>query len=314
MKRTMGFGLTKFQWIFLEFDRFFIETGATELYITQEQIVAWSMTRINDKKRTLYDKYSVLRQFCFYLCHLGHECYIPRLPKQQWPEYIPYVFTHEQMETIFKVSDRLTTPSRNMSCILFAIPALFRFLYSTGVRINEALSIKNEDVDFAHQRIILKRTKNQMQRLVPINPSLLEVLRQYKEYRDKIPIQGISAPKNFFFVSTIGKPMHHSSVYNWFRRVLKECGIPHLGKGHGPRIHDFRHSAAIHSLIKLVNDGVDIYCALPMLSIFLGHKTIKGTEKYVRLTQEMYPEILKMEHSITAFIFPNNLKIEIDND
>jgi len=312
MKKTMGFGLPKFQWIFLELDKFFIETGATDVYITREQITAWSKTRIYDKKRTLYDKYSILRQLCLYLCHLGHECYIPRMPKQQWPDFIPYVFTHEQMESIFKVSDRLTMPNNNMSSILFAMPSLLRFLYSTGVRIGEALSIKNEDIDFGRQRIVLKKTKNQMQRLVPIHPSLLEVLRQYKEFRDKIPIQGISASKGFFFVSTIGKPLHKSSVYSWFKKILKECGIPHLGNYQGPRIHDIRHTCAVHSLIKQVGEAVDIYCALPILSVFLGHKSIKGTEKYVRLTQEMYPEVIKMEQPITSFVFPNNPKIEID--
>lgn len=308
----MGFGLTKFQWILLEFDRFFVETGAEDLYITREQITEWNNTRINDNKRTLYDKYSILRQLCFYLCHLGHECYIPRMPKRKWPEFIPYVFTHEQMEKMFKESDKLIMPNTNMNCVLFSIPALLRLLYSTGLRIGEALSIKNEDVDFERQRIILKKTKNQMQRLVPLHPSLLKVLRQYKEARDKIPIKEISAPKRFFFVSTIGNPLHHTSIYNWFKKILKECSIPHLGNKHGPRIHDIRHTCAVHSLIKLVGDGVDIYCALPILSVFLGHKTIAGTESYVRLTQEMYPEIIKMEQSITSFIFPNNPKIEID--
>jgi integrase len=218
------------------------------------------------------------------------------------------------MENIFKVSDKLTLSSKNMASILFAIPALLRFLYSTGVRISEALSIKNEDVDFGRQRIVLKKTKNQMQRLVPIHPSLLEVLRQYKEYRDKMPIQGVSAPSSFLFVSPIGKTFDQSTVYAWFKRILMECEIPHLGKRQGPHVHNIRHTAAVHSLIKQVGDGIDIYCALPILSVFLGHKTITGTEKYVRLTQEMYPEVINMEQSITSFVFPNNPKIEIDYD
>ena len=312
MKKKMGFGLPKFQWILLEFDNFFVEIGAKDLYITRELISAWSNTRINDSGRTLYDKYSVLRQLCFYLCHLGHECYIPRMPKRKWPEFIPYVFTHEQMEKIFNESDKLIMPNTNMNCILFAIPALLRLLYSTGLRIGEALSIKNEDIDFGRQRILLKKTKNQMQRLVPLHPSLLKVLSQYKEARDKIPIKEISAAKSFFFVSTIGNHLHQSSVYNWFKTILKKCGIPHLGQNHGPRVHDIRHTMTVHYLIKLVGDGVDTYCALPILSVFLGHKTLVGTERYVRLTQEMYPEIIKMEQSITSFIFPNNPKIEID--
>jgi len=88
MKDIMGYGLNKFRWIFLELDRFFFETGVTDAYITSEQIAAWSKTRVNDKARTLYDKYSVLSQFCRYMCHLGQECYIPRLPRQRiWTSY-----------------------------------------------------------------------------------------------------------------------------------------------------------------------------------------------------------------------------------
>lgn len=79
-----------------------------------------------------------------------------------------------------------------------------------------------------------------------------------------------------------------------------------------PRVHDIRHSFAVHSLEKMVKSGEDIYCALPILSVFLGHKTIAGTEKYVRMTQEIFPEIIKMENHLTSFVFPNKIKIDID--
>lgn len=62
----------------------------------------------------------------------------------------------------------------------------------------------------------------------------------------------------------------------------------------------------------MVKSGEDIYCALPILSVFLGHKTIAGTEKYVRMTQEIFPEIIKMENHLTSFVFPNKIKIDID--
>lgn len=123
MKEKMGFGLVKFQTILMEFDRFFLATGATDIHITREQITAWGETRINDKSRTLYDKYSIMRQICRYLCHLGYECYIPRLPKQNWPPFIPYIFTHAEMEDIFAASNRLTLQNRNMASILIAVPA-----------------------------------------------------------------------------------------------------------------------------------------------------------------------------------------------
>jgi integrase len=313
MKEQMGFTRTGFQHMFKELDRFFLATGAAEPYITREQIIAWSGTRVNDKARTLYDKHSILRQFCQYMCHLGYECYIHRLPRQNWPPFIPYIFSHEQMDCIFQASDKLTLPNRCLTSVLIAVPSLIRLLYSTGIRIGEALSLKNEDVNFTQKRILLKQTKNQVERLLPICPSLFEVLSQYKAYRDRMPVKGISKPAAFFFVSTVGSPVGISSVHRWFREVLAECGIPRRSDGQGPRIHDLRHTAAVHSLVKMVRDGMDMYCAMPILSVFLGHKSLKGTETYVRLTSEMYPEILRMESAITSFVFPSNPYIQIDH-
>lgn len=312
MKDTMGYGLNKFGGIFLELDRFFLETGATDAYITSKQIAAWGKTRVNDKVRTLYDKYSVLSQFCRYMCHLGNECYIPRLPKQKDMDFIPYIFTHQQMDMIFRECDRMTVFNRNMNSALFAIPALIRFLYSTGIRIGEALLIKNIDVDYTLRRIIIRKTKNQMQRMVPINFSLEKVLKQYVVYRDRMPIKNLVDKESFFFVSAVGKPLTRSTVYKWFRKVLRQCGIPHIGKNQGPRVHDIRHTSAVHSFEKIVKGGADIYCALPILSTFLGHKTIKGTEKYVRMVQEIYPDIVAMENPVTSFVFPNKPEINID--
>lgn len=312
MKDTMGYGLNNVRCIFLEFDRFFVETGATNVFITSKQIAAWRKTRVNDKARTLYNKYSVLSQFCRYMCHLGHECYIPRLPRRKEMDFIPYIFNYEQMERIFKECDRLTLQPANMNSALFAIPALIRFLYSTGVRISEALSIKNVDIDYSRHWIIIRKTKTKMQRMVPINSSLEEVMRQYETYRNRMPVEGLMDKESFFFVSAIGKPLTNKTAYRWFKKVLRQCGIPHIGKQQGPRVHDIRHTSAMHSLEKMVKDGVDIYCALPILSTFLGHKTIQGTEKYVRMVKEIYPDIIGMENPITSFVFPNNPEININ--
>src|SRR5665811_1854609 len=81
MKKDKGYNVLRTEWIFLEFDKFFSSIEAKELYITMNVIEQWRNTRINDTQRTIYTKYSVWSQFCKYMCHLGHECYIPRLPK-----------------------------------------------------------------------------------------------------------------------------------------------------------------------------------------------------------------------------------------
>lgn len=312
MKETMGFKLNKYKTAFKEFDIFFLENKVTEPFITHSLIEQWRKTRVNDSPGTLYDKYSVISQFSKYMCHLGYPCFVPRMPKKMPDVFIPYVFTCEQIQLIFNTADSLVLTYNKMDSLLFSIPALLRLLYSTGMRIGEATSIKNSDVDFERQFISIKNTKNQRDRLIPLGYSILHVMHQYKEARNRLPLPDIDNPNRFFFIAPSGKPLHKGTVYKWFKKILTKCAIAHVGGHHGPRIHDIRHTTAIHSLMKQVKEGADIYCILPVLSVFLGHKTIKGTEHYVRLTQEIFPDIIQKEQSVTSYIFPSQPNIEID--
>lgn len=307
MKEAMGIGTLRYKTILKEFDRFFVE-NAKDLRITQSLISSWEKTRANDSRKTLYGKYCVVSQFCRYMCHTGYACYVPRLPRRTFVNYIPYIFTHEQIQLFFRTCDALVMHYRGKVCILFTLPALFRLLYSTGLRISEAISIRNEDVDFKRQYIIIRKTKNKQQRLIPLNASMRQTMLQYKVVRDSMPLERTAEPDSYFFISPAGHPLLDRTVYGWFRQILRECGMPHQG----PRVHDLRHTCAVHSLMKQVKSGIDIYCALPVISVFLGHRKIRGTEKYVRLTQEMYPEIIKMEQAVTSFVFPSQPIMDID--
>jgi integrase len=320
MKETLGVGVERIKWMLLELDKFFIHNDITDVYITKSIVDLWKNTRIHDKRKTVYDKICVLRQFCGYLCHIGKECYVPRLPKKEYSDFNPYVFTHEQIHRIFMACDSRRMSSRNMYCNLFSLPVLYRLLYATGMRIGEAVTLKNEDVDIIRQRIIIRKTKNRMQRLIPINGSLSEVLQQYMKYRNKMPLSNVNGPDRFLLISPAGKPLSPCTVLGGFKKVLRECGIPCSSNRDGACIHSLRHTFAVHSLAKMVREGMDIYCALPVLSVFLGHKTLKGTETYVRLTREMFPEVLQMQNAVTQFVYPEidtikpKITIDYDND
>lgn len=296
----------------LEFDRFFREYSIVDLRITETVILKWKSTRINDSKRTLYYKYNAWANFCKYLCSIGIECYIPRIPREgNQNNYIPYIFTTEEMELLFKTADKLRACGNRNTTPMFVMPALLRLLYSTGMRISEALSLKNEDVDFDKRVIYINRTKNKQQRLTVINNSLLLVLKEYKEFRNLIPIHDINVEGKYFFTTQLGKPCYNGNIRFWFQKILYYADIPKQTYINRPRIHDIRHTAAIHSLQKLVSLGIDIYCGLPLISIFLGHKNIKSTAHYIRLTIQMFPDLIKMQ-TITAFAFPDMKFIKID--
>lgn len=295
---------TMFKCFMLEFDRFFQEFRIEDLHIKKDTIVTWRTTRINDNDTNLYQKYLAWVHLCKYMCSIGIECYIPQTPKRgRQNDYIPYIYTHEEIKKIFSTSDRLRVLNNKNCTPMFVIPALCRLLYSTGIRIGEALAIKNEDIDFENCVIYINKSKNGQQRLAAINDSLLKVLKDYEYFRNKIPINGVRLPQRNFFITQLGKPIRYGSVQFWFGKILYFSGIPKRTPPNLPRIHDLRHTAAVHAMEKLVKDEMDIYCALPLISAFLGHKNIISTEAYVRLTHEMFPDLIKMEN-ITSYVFP----------
>ena len=302
-KEMQGYRVSQLKWMLLEFDRFFVTISKKELFISSGDIKNWADTRINDKQNTLYQKYNAIAGFCRYMSLLGYECYIPNRKRRYGTNYIPTIFTHEQIQNIFTACDNMVMKEHHTSSIMIIIPVLMRVLYSTAIRISEALSIRNKDVDFKRRVIVLNDTKNRSQRLAPINDSLEQVLMQYIHYRNMIPMSGIDNPDSHLFVSLKGKPCSRSTVLYYFRFILEKCGIPRRCDQRGPMVHEIRHTAAVHSLIKLTKAGKDIYCSLPLLSTFMGHKKVLSTENYIRLTQEMYPEVLKINGEYTNHIY-----------
>ena len=315
-KELQGYKATQLKWMLLEFDKFFTQNSKKEIFISSDDVNSWAITRTCDNPSTLYHKYCALANFCRYMCLLGYECYIPIRPKKRFSNYTPTIFTHDQMRSIFTICDNLVMKEHHAKSIMIIMPALIRTLYSTGIRISEALSLMNKDINFDRKVIVLNDTKNRCQRLAPINESLEQVLKQYINYRNRIPSFGVTDPDAHLFVSSVGKPCSRKTVLTYFHRILEECGIPRRFDQRGPMVHEIRHSAAVHSLIKQTQAGVDIYCTLPLLATFMGHKKVLDTETYLRLTQEMYPEVLKMNAEVTDQVYScitSKLKQDYEN-
>ncbi|MEO6548193.1 MAG: tyrosine-type recombinase/integrase [Ferruginibacter sp.] len=315
MKKGYGYLSVRIEWIFLEFDNFFLSKNVKTVGITKEQIEEWRLSRINDAPNTLYAKYSLFSQFCKFMCQNGHDCYIPRLyPSPANIGFTPTIFTHKQISEIFQACDQLELFDRHMSSPLFMIPAIIRTLYATGLRISEALSLKNKDIDLDKCCLYVRKSKNGNERMVPMSETLVTIVREYLNYRNRIPLSGLNDSDRPFFITLNGSSCHSSLIYRWFKKGLAICLIPHQGNHKGPRLHDLRHTFAVHSLAEMAKAGLDLYYSLPLLATCLGHKALTSTEQYIRLTAEIYPDLLKDEQKIYAYVFPKLTKITNDGN
>ena len=305
LKRSLGYKYKEEERTLYTFDRLLLDQGHASPGLTKEISDKWAERRHNESKLTIYNKVKVVKQFAEYLRDQGIRTYAPQLPKYPGSTFIPYIYSHEEINAIFRACDSLRMKCMNADSCVLIMPCLLRLLYGTGIRISEALSLKNKDVNISGKCLTLRDTKNGKERLVPMSASLTSVCIEYLEHRDKIPVSGLNRENGPFFVSLNGGVCKPGAVYSWFRKVLMLADIPFTGNRKGPRIHDIRHSFACHSFLKLSDEGMDLYCSWPYLSTYLGHQSLESTEQYIRLTSQMYPELLKDTDELYVDILPD---------
>ena len=304
IKEAAGYSSLRMKWILKEIDDYAEDNGLSDPHFNEPFFKSWLKTRAADSPRTIYAKFSVWHQLSTLMARHGCSCYVPRMPKQPKPDFTPYIFTPEQIAAIFAAADEYRLYDIRMGTALMPMPAILRLLYESGMRVSESLSLCNADVHFEEKYIHLRKTKNCSERIVPLNDTMAQVLRDYMSYRDRMPVKGVALPKALLFVKPDGTGISSGVVYQHFKRLLDKCGIPHIGNHHGPRVHDLRHTNAVHALVQMAHMGMDLYTSLPILSACLGHHSISATEQYVRLTISMYPELEQQCKPINAFVYP----------
>jgi integrase len=171
------------------------------------------------------------------------------------------------------------------------MPLLFRLLYGCGLRISEALHLKLHDVDLQTGVLTILDGKFNKDRLVPMS---LENGQRCREYVKEV--HQLSDGNAHFFPAPSGRAITKGNAYKNFRRFLWQARISHGGWGKGPRLHDIRHTYAVHCLRHWVLQGKDLAAYLPLLKTYLGHNSFRDTSQYLRLTADLYPDITaKME-------------------
>lgn len=313
MKKAVGMNVTPINWILKGFDDYANSVELQTPHITEEFFHQWRQTRISDSGETLYLKYYTWRILTTLMCRRGCLCFIPPYPRTTKSTFTPYIFTEEQIATIFRITDNSRLYSVHMRSALMVFPTLFRLLYSTGLRISEALSIKNRDINLSQEYILIKKAKNGSERIVAISPTMKKALVTYMSYRNKMPLKDIDKPSALLFIKADGTPIAAQTVYINFRNIIEKCGIKHGGRAVGPCLHSLRHTAAVHAMAQMAKSGMDVYTALPILSSCLGHRSLAATEQYVRLTRAMYPHIESQLSAINDLIFPK-YSIHYDNN
>jgi len=295
--RITGFKFNSQEKYLKRFDNYYDRNGYSGIRLTKQMTDGFIYT-VPERPSTHYIKERLLRGFALFLIRNGYrEIYVPEIrsaPKKRC-SHVPYIFTEDEMARIFKAIDTWEDSFyTNMNLI---DPVFFRLLYGTGMRVSEALNLLVKDFNPAEGILTVYHAKNNKDRLVPLSPSLS---RRIIELMEKI--HKFSKDTDYLFPSKNGSRIDQSTIYRRFRGYLQRAGIPHTDAG--PRVHDFRHNYAVKCLKRWVLAGEELTNILPYLAAYMGHSDFRGTQYYLRLTADLYPDIISRTEDDFGYLIP----------
>ena len=297
-KRNLGYKYDVTRESLYRFSLFTLGYSIKDKALSKELVLDWTLKRKNESVGYWEHRSSDLRQFALYLQNLGYTVFIPpKIHKARRGDYIPYIFTHEEIEHFLRVVDSIKPDPRSNKSAIY--PLLFRLLYCCGLRISEATHLKISDCDFDKGVLFIRESKLNKDRIIPMSAPLADMFVRYHALFNRN-----HSREDYYFRNKNGNPLTRKQVYQVYRSLLWKAGISHGGKGKGPRLHDLRHVFCVHTLAKQVKGGVDLYVSLPILSAYVGHSSVGATQRYVRLTAEAYPELMKKVSRTCAYVFP----------
>src|SRR5271165_2329863 len=260
-KRAVGYKYDAEERVLTRFEAFCRDQFPGLDTVTKASAEAWitAARRRGVRPATLQGLAAPVRELARWLGRRGTEAYV--LPARTLPRparYVPHIYTDRELAALFAQADRCRysseAPFRHL-----VMPVLFRTIYACGLRASEARLLRFGDVDVETGVLTIRDGKGGKDRQVPVSAPLRERLAGYHAQ-----IAGRTGG-DWFFPGTSGRPLTLMNVNRNFRRFLWQARIPHGGKGHGPRVHDLRHTMAVNNLRSWFARGEDAGALLPVL-------------------------------------------------
>jgi integrase/recombinase XerD len=274
LRRVLGYRLPREGWLLPRFVTF-LETRA-QTWITTPLAVEWASEPVCATNATAAHRLTMIRGFAEYVraqdprTEVPSRDLIPVVKQRQ----CPHLYSDAEIQALLAACWRLRT--RGVRRTAFT---LFGLLAATGLRVGEATALDRGDVDQRQGCLIVRHSKFNKSREVPLHPTTIEALQVYAQHRDAVHRHPRSP--SFFLTLTGTRPVVRN-VWQTFARVRRCAGLTRTPRA--PRIHDLRHSFAMATLLRWARDGVDVQRRLPVLSTYLGHVSPASTYWYLTAT------------------------------
>jgi len=191
----------------------------------------------------------------------------------------PYIYNDEDIVALMTAAGRLHTRLGSAT-----MRTLIGLLAATGMRLGEALRLDRKDADLEHGRLIVLNSKFGKSRQLPLHPTTVAALREYLAIRDQLkPAPATPA----LLIGTRGERVTHEYAQWAFRLLRNRVGLSARPGCRPPRLHDMRHSFAVHTMLDSYRSSGDPTARLAALSTYLGHRDPAASYWYLSAAPEL---------------------------
>jgi integrase len=228
-----------------------------------------------------------LRHFICYLKQFEPDTEIPEtsLFGPEPGRVAPHIYREEEIVDLLAAA-RTLGPSGSIRP--FTFEALFGLMASSGLRVSEAIRLRDTDVDLKRGMLTIRQTKFAKSRQLPIHPSTGTALARYRRQRERHVPTTVGMP---FLVSSrgsrMGLPLGQRQAHRIFNALRDDLGWVNRGGHDAPRLHDLRHTFVVRRLVRWYAEGADVDRMMLALSTYLGHTEIFYTYWYLSSVPEL---------------------------
>jgi integrase/recombinase XerD len=277
LRRALGFKLRMHGLVLPQFADYLEAAGVTTP--TTELAVSFAQLPVNVQPIQWAQRLTMVRGFARYLKTIDPATEVPPddVFGARYQRPTPYLWQEDEVLCLMEAAGKLQPPLRALT-----YETLFGLLWTTGMRIGEALALERSDVDLTAGVLTIREAKDGRSRLVPLEQSATEALDSYALRRDRL----CPAPKSAaFFVTGAGRSATRGTVESTFDKIATAIGLRTETKR--PRIHDLRHTFAVRVLVSWYRSGVDVGKGMGLLATYLGHVNPLGTYWYLSASPEL---------------------------
>lgn len=279
LMKALGRRFTGETYILAHLDRFLVARPAGSCALAAEGFAAWSLTLAHLAPTVRRSRMRIVHNLCLYLRRSDPGCFVPDpsgFPAPHMP-LRPHVFTEGQIVQLLCVAADLRPRSTSPLCAeVFRLAIVL--LYTAGLRRGEVVRLVLSDYDHAERTLQVRASKFHKSRLVALSKDASREMETYLQARRRLP-HDADAP---LLVNRSGGLRAYSgaSFGHSLSRLFRRADV-RTAHGRFPRVHDLRHTYAIHALLRWYRAGVDVQAKLPALAAAMGHVSIVSTAYYL---------------------------------